>query len=65
MAWLMKWISKGYSNPDLLYKENEISDAPYPGIEKFIKDRLTREPHCGDNPRIDIDGYEKSWKLHL
>jgi len=49
-----------YDDPDLLYKENEISDAPYPGIEKFIKDRLTREPHCGDNPRIDIDEYEKS-----
>lgn len=48
------------SKPDLLYKEEEISDAPYPGIEKFIKDRLTREVHYGDNPRIGVDGYEKS-----
>lgn len=49
-----------YDEPDLLYKVDEISDAPYPGIEKFIKDRLTREPHCGNNPRIGIDGYEES-----
>ena len=48
------------SSPDLLYKEDEISDAPYPGIENFIKDRLTREIHFGNNPRIGIDGYEKS-----
>lgn len=53
------YISMGYSSPDLIYKENEISDAPYPGIEKFIKDRLTREPHFGKNSRIGIDGYEK------
>ncbi len=49
-----------YEEPsDLLYREEEISDAPYPGIEKFIKDRLTREVHYGDNPRIGVDGYEK------
>ena len=54
------YISMGYSSPDLIYKENEISDAPYPGIEKFIKDRLTRKPHFGKNSRIGIDGYENN-----
>ncbi len=53
------YIDDDPSSPDLLYKEDEISDAPYPGIEKFIKDRSTRELYYGDNPRIGIDGYEK------
>ncbi len=47
------------TGPDLVYKENEISDAPYPGIEVFIKERLNRELHFGSNPNIDIRGYEK------
>lgn len=54
------YIDEDPSSPDLLYKEDEISDAPYPGIENFIKDRLTREIHFCNNPRIGIDGYEKS-----
>ena len=29
--------------PDLVYREDEISDAPYPGINAFISVRLSRE----------------------
>lgn len=46
--------------PNLLYRESEISDAPYPGLIDFISVRLSRELHYGDNPRIGIDGYERS-----
>ena len=52
-------LEDDYTSPDLVYKENEISDAPYPGIEVFIKERVKRELHCGSNPNIDIRGYEK------
>ena len=45
--------------PDLLYKEAEISDSPYPGLKEFIKVRLTRETHLGSNPNIDESGYER------
>lgn len=44
--------------PDLLYRESEISDAPYPGLKEYIKVRLTRETHLGSNPNIDESGYE-------
>lgn len=45
--------------PDLLYKESEISDTPYPGLKEYIKVRLTRETHLGSNPNIDESGYER------
>ena len=45
--------------PSLVYRESEISDAPYPGLIDFIRVRLTRELHYGDNPRIGPDGYER------
>lgn len=51
------YIGNDFSSPDLIYKDEELSDAPYPGIKEFIKVRLTRETHYGNNPRIDIDGY--------
>ena len=44
--------------PDLLYREAEISDSPYPGLKEYIKVRLTRETHLGRNPNIDESGYE-------
>ena len=44
--------------PDLVYKETEISDSPYPGLKEYIKVRLTRETHLGRNPNIDESGYE-------
>ena len=42
-----------------MYRDEEGSEAPYPGIKDFIKVRLTRETHYGDNPRIGINGYEE------
>lgn len=50
-------IDNRFTKPDLLYREDEISDAPYPGLDDFIKLRLTRETHYGDNPSIDATGY--------
>ena len=47
---------------DLLYQESEVSDAPYPGLKEYIKIRLTRETHLGDNPHIDASGYELRYK---
>ena len=46
------------SAPDLVYRDSEISDSPYPGLKEFIKVRLTRETHLGSNPNIDESGYE-------
>ena len=43
---------------DLIYKEDEISDTPYPGLKEFIKVRMMRETHLGSNPNIDEGGYE-------
>lgn len=43
---------------DLTYKEDEISDTPYPGLKEFIKVRMMRETHLGSNPNIDEGGYE-------
>lgn len=51
-------IDNRITTPDLLYKESEISDAPYPGLNDYIKVRLTRETHLGNNPNIDVSGYE-------
>ena len=52
-------IDNRFSSPDLLYKKEEITPSPYPGLEEYIKVRLTRETHYGDNPRIGADGYER------
>lgn len=45
--------------PDLVYREDEISDAPYPGINAFISVRLSRDTYYGGSGTIGIDGYEK------
>ena len=39
--------------------EDEISDAPYPGINAFISVRLSRDTYYGGSGTIGIDGYEK------
>ncbi len=52
-------IDKKFSTPNLVYRDEEISNAPYPGLGEFIKVRLTRETHYGDNPNIDVSGYER------
>lgn len=44
--------------PDLIYRDSEVSDSPYPGLKEFIKVRLTRETHLGNNPNINESGYE-------
>ena len=51
-------IDNRLTEPDLVYRDNEVSDAPYPGLKKYIKVRLTREKHLGSNPNIDESGYE-------
>lgn len=51
-------IDNCLTEPDLVYRDNEVSDAPYPGLKKYIKVRLTREKHLGGNPNIDESGYE-------
>lgn len=53
------YIDDRVNIPDLVYREDEISDSPYPGVKLFIKERITREKHMGDNPNIEIDGYER------
>ena len=53
------YLENDLSAPDLVYAESEISDAPYPGLDEFIKVRLTREVHYGTNPNIRPNGYEK------
>ena len=55
-------IDNRITAPDLIYKEVEISDTPYPGLKEYIKARLTRETHLGSNPNIDERGYENSSK---
>lgn len=47
------------SDSDLVYRSEEISDNPYPGIAAFISKRLTREKHFGHSGTINIDGYER------
>lgn len=51
--------------PDLVYREDEISDAPYPGIDAFISVRLSREIHYGSSGTIGIDGYEREYVKSL
>ena len=46
------------TEPDLVYRETEISDTPYPGLKDYIKLRLTREKHLGSKANIDASGYE-------
>ena len=53
-------IDNRLTEPDLVYRDNEVSDAPYPGLKKYIKVRLTREKHLGSNPNINESGYEIS-----
>lgn len=54
------YLENDLSAPDLVYAESEISDAPYPGLDEFIKVRLTREVHYGTNPNIKPSGYVKT-----
>lgn len=51
-------IDNRFDAPDLVYRDNEVSDAPYPGLKEYIRVRLTREKHLGTNPNIDKSGYE-------
>lgn len=51
-------IDNRLTAPDLVYRDNEVSDAPYPGLKDYIKVRLTRETHLGCNPNIEVSGYE-------
>lgn len=51
-------IDNRITEPDLVYRETEISDAPYPGLKEYIKLRLTREKHLGSKANIDASGYE-------
>lgn len=53
------FLENDFSVPDLVYQDSEISDAPYPGLNVFISERLNRETHYGNNPNIRADGYEK------
>lgn len=59
------YIDDRVNTPDLVYHEGEISDAPYPGIEKFISVRLSREKHYGTSGTINMDGYEKGYAKSL
>lgn len=52
-------IDNRITEPDLVYRETEISDAPYPGLKAYLKDRLTREKHLGSKANIDASGYEQ------
>lgn len=52
-------IDNRITEPDLVYRETEISDAPYPGLKDYIKVRLTREKHLGSKANIDESGYER------
>lgn len=55
-------IDNRITEPDLVYRETEISDAPYPGLKDYIKVRLTRETHLGNKANIDESGYERPTK---
>lgn len=52
-------IDNRITEPDLAYRETEISDTPYPGLKEYIKVRLTREKHLGSKANIDASGYER------
>ena len=51
-------IDNRLTEPDLVYRDDEVSDTPYPGLKEYINVRLTREKHLGTNPNIDKSGYE-------
>ena len=53
------YIDDRVDTPDLVYREEEISDSPYPGIKDFISIRLSREKHYGTSGTINEDGYER------
>ena len=53
------YIDNRVDVPDLVYREDEISDAPYPGINAFISVRLSRDTYYGGSGTIGIDGYEE------
>lgn len=53
-------IDNQISAKDLVYNDTEISDNPYPGLKEYIKVRLTRETHFGNNPYINESGYTQS-----
>lgn len=53
------YIDNRVDVPDLVYREDEISDAPYPGIKAFISVRLSRDTYYGGSGTIGIDGYEE------
>ena len=55
------YISDRVDTPDLVYREEEISDNPYPGIEIFISVRLSRETHFGTSGTINMDGFEREY----
>jgi len=55
------YIDDRVTTPDLVYREEEISYSPYPGLDKFISVRLTREKHYGTSGTINMDGYEKKY----
>jgi hypothetical protein len=59
------YIDDRVNTPDLVYREDEISDAPYPGIDAFISVRLSRETYYGGSGTIGIDGYEKEYAKSL
>lgn len=54
------FLDNDLNSPDLVYRESEISDSPYPGLRDYISVRLTRETHYGNNPKINPNGYGKS-----
>lgn len=53
------YIDDRVNTPDLVYRKEEISDSPYPGIKDFISVRLSREKHYGTSGTINLDGYER------
>ena len=50
---------------DLVYREDEISDAPYPGIKAFISVRLSRDTYYGGSGTIGIERYEEEHVKNL
>ena len=41
------FIENTFDDKVILYRQREISDTPYPGIEKFMTDRASREHNMG------------------
>lgn len=55
------YVDNRVTTPDLVYREDEVSDSPYPGLNSFMSVRLTRETHYGTSGTINMDGYEKEY----